>query len=291
MKDSSTAGNAVAIIAIVIVIALLGGFIYWYQSQQATPDTLPTPVPVQAPAPVQPAPTPEPVIEPEPIIETPEPEPVDPVTPEPVPEPEIAEPEIELPPLNESDAFVSEQIAPESSDELTALIVPDEVVRKTVRAAISIANNRLVNQYRPVLSPLPTLGVTQISGGPDAEYELTEANYRRYDKHIALMESIEPAALARIFTTLEPMFDEAYAEQGLEGKFRPVLLNAIDNMLATPEVTKTLTLKRPAVMYKYTDPELEALSDPQKLMLRIGPENRAKVKAYLEKFETELTAP
>lgn len=287
MKDSSTSGNVFAVVAIVMVIALLGGFIYWYQNQASQEPSQPVavPEPIPAPSPAAPEPAAEPVAA--------EPEPIPPAEPEPRPvqEPEKPAPQPELPALNDSDSFVSEQIAPVANAELTSLIVPDEIVRKTVRAVIGVANNRLVNQYRPVLSPLPTLGVSQISGGIDAEYELTEANYRRYDKHIALMESIDPATLASLLNTLEPLFDEAYAEQGLTGNFRQVLIDAIDNILATPEVEKTLILKRPAVMYKYADPELEALPEPQKLMLRIGPDNRAKVKSYLSALKEHLSSP
>ena len=41
-------------------------------------------------------------------------------------------------------------------------------------------------------------------------------------------------------------------------------------------------------MYTFADPKLEALPDPQKLMLRMGPENRKRVKAYLEELKVEL---
>ncbi|MDO6747644.1 DUF3014 domain-containing protein [Gilvimarinus sp. 1_MG-2023] len=292
MKDSSTSGNLVAIIAIVVVIALLGGFIYWYKTQSTPAEPIEVPVasvhtnsvssssasiPAAKPiaAPIEPSPPP-----PEPIQETVE---------NTEPAAEESEPAVSLPPLNDSDAFVSEQLSTQSEQSLMGLIVPDEVVRKSVRAIIGVANNRLVNQYRPVLSPMPTLGVSQISGGEDAEYELTEANFRRYDKHIALMQSFEPATLASVFDKLEPLLSEAYAEQGLDGSFREVVISAIDNLLATPDIDKTIILTRPAVMFKYADPELEALPEPQKLMLRMGPDNRGKVKSYLSAFKKALS--
>ncbi|HEY7884043.1 MAG TPA: DUF3014 domain-containing protein, partial [Cellvibrionaceae bacterium] len=228
---------------------------------------------------------PGPVADPEPVP-TPEPEPVVEATPEPEPEPE---PELTLPNLNESDAFISEQLQPLAEPRQLGLIVSEELVRKLVRAVMGAAENRLVNQYRPVMSPLPNLEVEQISSGPEAEYRLKTSNYQRYDDHIALMQAIPPATLAKRYRDLQPLFEEAYAEQGLEGDFDEVLLKAIDQLLATPEVEGPLRLTRPAVMYKFADPRLERLTDPQKLLLRIGPEHRARVKAYLTDLKAELT--
>ncbi|WP_339898483.1 DUF3014 domain-containing protein [uncultured Gilvimarinus sp.] len=280
MSESKAPNNTVVLVIAVIVIVLLGGFIYWYKTSAPEPELTPAP-PVAAPEPVAPAPEPKPAPVPEP---EPEPE----VEPEPVAEVAPPEPEVELPPLDSSDEFVNEQLTPEVEAPLLGLIVPDEVVRKTVRAVIGVADNRLVNQYRPVMSPLPTMKVIETTSGPDAEYRLTEDNYQRYERHLKLMESIEPATLASMYQEMAPIFNEAYAEQGLEGDFKEVALNAIDNMLATPEVNKPLTLQRPAVMYTFADPKLEALPDPQKLMLRMGPENRKRVKAYLEELKVEL---
>lgn len=285
MSNSKSPSNLLVIAVVLIIILVLGGFIYWSKNKEVEPETIPTP-----PAPQPAAPMPEPTPEPEPA---PEPEPEPAPEPEPVatPEPEIEpEPEVVLPPLNESDDFVSGELNQAAPPELVKLVVPEETVRKTVRAIIGVSEGRLVNQYRPVLSPLPTMGVTQTAGGAEPEYQLTDENYERYEKHIALMDSIPPENLAQMYDTMAPMFDEAYAEQGLEGEFRKVVLEAVNTLLATPDIDEPLTLKRPTVMYKYADPDIESLPEPQKLMLRIGPENRAKVKAYLETFKEALEA-
>ncbi|BFM21264.1 DUF3014 domain-containing protein [Gilvimarinus japonicus] len=281
MSESKASNNTVVLVIAVIVIVLLGGFIYWYKTSAPEPELAPPP-PVATPAPVAPMPQPKPAPEPEPEPEV-EPEPAPPAA-----EVEPPEPKVELPPLDSSDEFVGEQLKPEIDAPLLGLIVPEEVVRKTVRAVIGVSDNRLVNQYRPVMSPLPTMKVVETTSGPDAEYRLTDDNFKRYERHLKLMESIEPATLAGMYQEMAPIFNEAYAEQGLEGDFKEVALNAINNMLATPEVNKPLTLQRPAVMYTFADPKLEALPDPQKLMLRIGPENRKRVKAYLEELKVEL---
>lgn len=283
MSEATAPNKGAAIAIVVVVIVVLAGVAWWFSSQQQEPAPVAIPEPI-TPAPVEPAPTPEPEPEPEPDPQ-PEPAPQPDVEPEPEPEPE---PEVELPSLNDSDDFLSEQLEPLLEPQEMGLVVTEELARKLVRAVMGVSENRLVNQYRPVMSPLPNLEVEQTKAGPEPEFRLTEANYKRYDKHLALLDTIEPARLANLYNTVEPLLEEAYAEQGLEGSFREVVLNSIDVFLATPEVKGPLLLNRPAVMYKYQDPRLERLPEPQKLLLRMGPEHRAKVKGYLRELKAEL---
>jgi hypothetical protein len=44
------------------------------------------------------------------------------------------------------------------------------------------------------------------------------------------------------------------------------------------------------VLYQFADPELEGLSAGQKVMVRMGAENAAKVKAKLRELRRELVA-
>ena len=44
-----------------------------------------------------------------------------------------------------------------------------------------------------------------------------------------------------------------------------------------------------AVNYQFVDPELEALPNAQKLMIRMGPENSKKIKAALRKLKKQLS--
>jgi hypothetical protein len=44
------------------------------------------------------------------------------------------------------------------------------------------------------------------------------------------------------------------------------------------------------VLYEFADPELEARSAGQKLLLRMGPANAARVKSRLREFRRQITA-
>jgi hypothetical protein len=51
-----------------------------------------------------------------------------------------------------------------------------------------------------------------------------------------------------------------------------------------------VALTRPNVMYQYADPNIEGLSSGQKLMVRLGPDNEAAVKAKLKELRAAVAA-
>ena len=98
-------------------------------------------------------------------------------------------------------------------------------------------------------------------------------------------------AAARLYLNLGPLFDEAYAELGhSKGEFHQTLLRALGQLLATPVSPRRFDLVRQRVSFAFADPQLEALAPAQKMMIRMGPDNRAKVQAKLEEFRAALEA-
>ncbi len=66
-------------------------------------------------------------------------------------------------------------------------------------------------------------------------------------------------------------------------------MEVIDHLLAAPEVQEPLRLVQPKVLYEYADPRLETLSAGQKILVRVGSENAAKLKAKLREIRGEVT--
>jgi hypothetical protein len=73
-----------------------------------------------------------------------------------------------------------------------------------------------------------------------------------------------------------------------EGNFDHRLRSVIDEALAAPEPRQPIRLVKPEAYYLYADPELESLTAGQKALLRMGPENAARVKARLAAFREAL---
>lgn len=136
----------------------------------------------------------------------------------------------------------------------------------------------------------PVAGTFLVTGG-DAALAIDGANARRYAPWVSLAEAAAPRQVVTVYVHLYPLFQQAYEELGYPGGyFNDRLIAVIDHLLATPDINGPLRLVRPKVFYLFADPELEARSAGQKLLLRIGPENAARVKALLRSYRQELLA-
>ena len=109
---------------------------------------------------------------------------------------------------------------------------------------------------------------------------------------IQFFETLDTPRTVSIYVHYYPLFQQAYRELGYPGRyFNDRLVEVIDHLLAAPEVQGPIELVRPKVFYQFANPDLEALSAGQKIMVRIGPDNARKVKAKLRELRKALTTP
>lgn len=242
----------------------------------------PEPVrPVQRPAAPPSAPTQTPAIDPEPLPEpaaTPEPPVAEPTAPEVVPEPPLV-----LPSLNNSDGFIAERLRQLNNGVALLRHLSDEqLVRRFVVLVDNVARGSLPQAnlpYRDVSGDFPVRSVD------DDLFELDEAGFRRFDQVVGALEAVEVEQAVALYRIVEPLFQQAYAELGYgEERFDTALRRAIRRVLDTEEIDGPLQLVKPSVMYLYADTSIEAMSDIQKQLIRIGPENREKLKARLRQL-------
>ena len=134
----------------------------------------------------------------------------------------------------------------------------------------------------------PTPGQTAVTTQGDS-IMLSEANFDRYTPLVRAVQAADAKALAVVYLRLYPLFQQAYEDLGYPGKyFNDRLVAVIDNLLEAPEVPAPIALAQPKVMYVFADPELEARSAGQKLMIRMGPANARIIKAKLREFREEI---
>jgi hypothetical protein len=89
-----------------------------------------------------------------------------------------------------------------------------------------------------------------------------------------------------------PLMQEAFAQLGYpDGYFNDRVIAVIDHLLATPEPEEPIRLVQPHVLYKFADPELEALSSGQKLLIRMGPDHAARIRDFLTELRTHIAQP
>jgi len=117
------------------------------------------------------------------------------------------------------------------------------------------------------------------------------SNYERYSPYVRVFDAIEPHDLVQAYVRAYPLFQAAYEELGYPGKyFNDRLMEAIDDLLDAPEPAAPPELLRPRVLYEFADPDLETRSAGQKMLLRMGRDNAARVKGKLREIRRELVA-
>ena len=190
-----------------------------------------------------------------------------------------------LPMLDESDSAVLESLTGLlGGDGALDLLYPEHVVQRIVATVDNLPRAKIA----PQLSPLkPASGAFAVAGTPPA---VDPKNYARYDAYVRVLESVDSAKVVAWYRGFYPLFQQAYRELGYPDRyFNDRVVEVIDHLLAAPAAQGPVVLAKPEAFWVFSDPRLEALSAGQKLMLRIGPENAAKVKAKLREVRRELT--
>ena len=212
------------------------------------------------------------------------------VAPEPAqPSIEPGEPEVDLPQLSQSDAFVRELLAGLSRHPaMTSLLLSDELVRKIVTAIVNVAEGDYPARHFPYLAPD---GPYEVVHRPP-EVFVDPGSYHRYDVLVAGLESLDPAGVADLYQMTKPLALEAYRELGyLDQPFEATFAKAIDVLLRTPVVQGRIGLNADSVNYTYVERRLEALAPAQKQLLRMGPQNTQKVQDKLRELARAMKLP
>jgi hypothetical protein len=199
----------------------------------------------------------------------------------PIEDPAPSEP---LPNLAESDASVQESLTGVFGRSLEPFLVNQNIVRHFVVTVDNLPRKKTAVNLWPVK---PMSGELAINGAEDIT--LSDANYARYTPLIKIAMNADSRQLASMYRRYYPLFQEAYVDLGYpEGYFNDRLVEVIDHLLATPDVQGPIRLTQPGVFYQYADPSLEERSAGQKMLIRMGPQNAASVKAKLRELRKEV---
>ncbi len=188
--------------------------------------------------------------------------------------------------LATSDAIIRELVGELSSrPELTSWLANEDLVRRFVAAADNTANG--VSPTRQLEFLRPKTGFKVIEKGD--ELFIDPKSYARYDLATRVFVSLDTEGAVVLYRELEPLMDDAYAEISPPGsRFADRLSAAIDHLLEVTPPTGPLEVERRVVTYAYADESLERLSDAQRQLLRMGPDNVLLIKAKLRDLKAQL---
>jgi len=191
-----------------------------------------------------------------------------------------------LPTLRESDGALRQALAALTGGKSLAEIgLFSDLVRRVVATVDNLPRQKVAQRLLPVTN---VEGLILVSRDVEGAV-LMPQNSARYAGHMRVVEAVDTKQLVALYVRFYPLFQQAYRDLGYpKGYFNDRLVEVIDHLLAAPEVQGPLRLVQPKVMYKFADPELEALSAGQKILIRMGSANASRLKAKLRDIRREL---
>lgn len=272
----ATSSRSGSTATIVIVLLIAAGAAWWFWGRTPPP---PAAVPVAA-APAEP-----------PIPPAPEPTgPQNPVD-------ALQAPDAALPALAASDRYVLDAlVALLGRGPVASLLQTDGFAGRVVATADNLTRPQAAARLWPVQ---PSTSQFQVEGSGNTK-TIAAANAKRYGAVLSLAESVPMDRLARLYAGLYPLFQQAYEELGYpRGYFNDRLVAVLDHLQQAPEPQGPLRVQltevkgeladpRPWVRYEFADPDLQALSSGQKILVRMGPANERRAKALLAAFRQQI---
>lgn len=258
LRRGRTSGPPIPLWLVVLVVVVLVALGWWFLGREADPET---PLPLTG-TPPTPGAAP-------PVQEAP------------------AAP-LDLPPLEESDGVVSTLVGALSDHpRWAAWLVTDELATRFVGAVAGVAAGVSPAAQVPFLAPE---GPFTVREGPAGD-EIDPASYRRYDALTEAFVSFETDAAVRLFQQLTPLFEEAHRQLGFPpGSFGLTMATALDNLLVAEVPSEVPAVELDVQTYLLSDPALESLPPIQKQLLRMGPDNTARVQGKLRQLRDGLVA-
>lgn len=192
-----------------------------------------------------------------------------------------------LPALDDSDANVAAALLALAGDSnLSSLLLSQQLVARIVATVDALPRHDGLAAFTlPARTPRGTFAVDQAG----AVTHSGAANSARYAPYMRVVDAVDPQALVAWYVHAYPLFQQAYRQLGYpKGYFNDRLIVAIDDMLAAPEPAQPPAVVRSKAYYVYADPALESLSTGQKLLLRVGSADAARIKAKLRTIRSLL---
>jgi hypothetical protein len=271
--------DSTRVVVIAVAIAALGGGgFWWWRTHQ------PKPAPARPAAAARPlAPSTQPV---QPI--PPPPPPAALAVRHPLPKADGSG----LPGLDQADGFLRSRLQDLLGRKaVQSFLVSEGLVRRVVATVDNLGRDHAPSTMWPVV-PTPgrflvqpgKVGATTVIGAP---------NHDRYTPFVAVATSVDAQRLVGLYRRIYPLLQQAYEDLGYPGKyFNDRVVDVIDDLLRTPEPAAPVAVKAVEIpgsegavkvggLYLFEDAALEARPLGQKILLRMGRANAARVKAKL----------
>jgi hypothetical protein len=223
------------------------------------------------------------------LREHPAPPPAPATTPVPVAEAPKASPSAvaapSLPALAESDDEMLQLASRLLGNGIEKYLLRPRIVHRIVATVDSLPRSRVPLQVMPVRP----VGGTFLTTGSGPALAISPDNADRYARYMEWVARMDTAQVVAAYRRDYPLFQQAYRELGYpNGEFNDRLIEAIDDLLEAPQPSPPVLLVVPRAMFEYADASLQDASAGQKILIRLGADNEARVKTKLRELRRAL---
>mgnify|MGYP001816967338 CR=1 FL=1 len=189
----------------------------------------------------------------------------------------------------DGDSMVRRAVATLSSHpEFTAYLVNDRLLTRFVLSVDAIAGGYSPRDELEFLRPHRAFVVREDEG----RLVIAAGSYRRYRLMTDVFSSFDTAAAASLYRRFRPELESIYREVGwASDDFDSRLHQAIDHLLEVSVPAGPIEVEQRAIVYAYADDEFENLTESQKLLLRLGADNAARIQQTLREFRATMGWP
>ena len=198
-----------------------------------------------------------------------------------------APPPAPLPPLDQMDPLMRSLLSALSArPELARWLATDNLVRQLAAAIDKASQGKSSSREFKAIAPAGPFVISPAGGRRTVD----PAGYRRYDGLVETVTSSDASAVARAYKTIRPRLNEAYRNMGHPGgDVDRALAQALDILIDTPVVRQPLAVvEGSGARWAYADPKLESLTQTQKQLLRMGPDNVEALLVWLRALRNGL---
>jgi hypothetical protein len=197
---------------------------------------------------------------------------------------------VALPALDDSDSYFLLALVDTFGAGLRPVLADEALIDKFVATVDSLPRKHVPEKVRPVAKLQGAFAVDTTES--KEQFTASPGNYGRYDLLVGLISNADPASIVATYRRFYPLLQESYVRLGYpDAYFNDRVVEVIDHLLLTPTPAEPILLVQPHVFYEFADPELEALSSGQKLLLRMGNEHAAKIKSVLGRLRPLIAQP
>jgi hypothetical protein len=174
------------------------------------------------------------------------------------------------------------------SESLVGWFKTKGMVKKFIVLVNDFSQKQIPFKHRAFIKPPGKIKVLKDAKG----LYLAKESYKRFDFLVDAITAINLQKSVDLYTVFKPLFEKVYQQFSYPTQYKldDIFLKAAANVIEAPVIKDRIYLLKHTVSYKFVKKEYEALSDVEKLMIRMGPENTKKIQAKLRKLVESIAA-